>query len=85
MNTRIRRRENGTAVIVVLALLAILLGYVSFNVLTLDRLSREVKFVEKRQIRRLQASVALTNSPSLTNRTVVGLSSPATAVAPPSD
>ena len=83
MKISIRRRESGSAFIVVLALLAILLGYVSFNVLTLDRLSREVKFVEKRQIRRLQAYVPSTNSLPLTNRTVMGLSPSASLVASP--
>ena len=57
MKTRIlgssRRRQHGSAVIVVIALVAIVLIYVAGNVRTLHFLTREVKLVEQRQVRRL--------------------------------
>jgi hypothetical protein len=62
MRICLHRRDSGMAVIVVLALLAILLAYVSFNARTLDSLSRDLRIVEKRQIHRLQGSGVATNS-----------------------
>ena len=50
-----RRRQQGTAMIVVLALLAIVLIYVGDNLKTLHHLSRELKLVERHQTRRLEA------------------------------
>ena len=50
-----RRRQHGSAVIVVIALVAIVLIYVAGNVRTLHFLTREVKLVEQRQVRRLAA------------------------------
>ena len=67
MKIILHRRNEGSAVIVVLALLAILLAYISFSVFTLDSLGRDLRILEKRQVRRLQSSVLATNSPSLTN------------------
>jgi hypothetical protein len=67
MKLCICRRQHGSAVIVVLALLAILFAYLSFNALTLQRLSREVKAVEKRQLSRLQTSASSQSAPPLTN------------------
>ncbi len=58
-----RRRQQGTAMIVVLALLAIILIYVADNLQTLHHLGRELKLLEQRQIRRLQAAPETTNSP----------------------
>ncbi|MGA2866335.1 MAG: hypothetical protein ABSF95_17820 [Verrucomicrobiota bacterium] len=49
------RRERGSAVIVVLALLAIVFIYIGYNVRTLHYLARELKLVERQQTRRLQA------------------------------
>jgi len=49
------RRQHGSAVIVVIALVAIVLIYVAGNVRTLHFLTREVKLVEERQVRRLAA------------------------------
>ena len=56
-----RRRQQGTAMIVVLALLAIILIYVGDNLKTLHHLSRELKLVERHQTRRLEA-LSHTNS-----------------------
>ena len=56
-------RESGSAVIVVMALLAILLVYMAGNLRTLTNLGRELKLLERQQIRRLQTAAAKTNSP----------------------
>jgi hypothetical protein len=67
MKTRVRQqRQEGSAVIVVLALVFLALAYVAFNHRTLQSLDREVKLIEKRQIQRLQA-LASTNSWPATN------------------
>ena len=47
------RRRDGFAVLVVLALVAILLTYVAYNLRTLSSLDREVKLIEQHQLRRL--------------------------------
>ena len=57
-----RRAERGSAVLVVLALLAIILVYVAYNVRTLDLLRQDVRLVERQQLRRL-AACARTNAP----------------------
>jgi hypothetical protein len=62
---KVHRQQGGSAVIVVMALVAILLLYVAGNLRTLDHLSRELKLLEKKQVRRLQATYPLTNSTSL--------------------
>jgi len=46
-----RRSEQGVAVIVVLALLAILMLYVAANVRSLRIMSQEIKLVEQRHLR----------------------------------
>jgi hypothetical protein len=48
-----RRRKCGSAAIVVMALLSIVLIYVAGNVRTLHFLTQEVRLVEQRQLRRL--------------------------------
>jgi len=67
-----RRRQAGSAVIIVLALLAIILVYVAGNLRTLSSLGRELRLLERQQTRRLQTANATTNSPSAT---VVGTNS----------
>ena len=47
-----RRGQGGSAVIVLMVLLSILLLYVVSNARTLHLLSREVRLVEQRQVRR---------------------------------
>jgi predicted metalloprotease len=49
-----RRGERGSAVIVVIALLAIVLLYLGANVRTLNSLGRELKLIERQQTRRLE-------------------------------
>jgi hypothetical protein len=60
---RIRRRQSGSAVIVIMALLAILLLYMTYNLKTLANLGRELRLLEHQQIRRLQPIPPKTNSP----------------------
>ena len=61
------RGQDGAAVIIVLALLAILLTYVGFNLATVRSLERNVKLLEHRQIMRLSHVVISTNSIPTTN------------------
>jgi hypothetical protein len=56
-----RRRQAGSAVIVVMALLAIILVYVAGNLRTLNSLDRELKLLERQQTRRLQATARVTH------------------------
>ena len=62
-NTQHASRQSGSAVIVVMALLAIILVYVAGNLRTLNSLDRELKLLERQQIRRLQAATQATHSP----------------------
>ena len=57
------RRQSGSAVIVVFALLALILVYVAGNLRTINSLGRELKLLERQQIRRLQAVTQTTNTP----------------------
>jgi hypothetical protein len=64
-NTRFPKRagrEQGSAALVVIAIVAIVLLYVASNLRTLDHLNREIKLVERRQIHRLEHVRISTNS-----------------------
>jgi hypothetical protein len=50
---RERQRQGGVAVIVMLALLSIILIYITANIRSLTVLERELKLTEQRQIHRL--------------------------------
>jgi len=50
-----RRRQEASAVIVVILLLAIVFIYIGANLRTLHLLSRELRLIERQQVRRLQA------------------------------
>jgi len=56
-----RSSERGTAVIVVIAFLAILLVYLAANILTLSNLGHELTLLEQKQTRRLARQVVRTN------------------------
>ncbi len=56
------RCKNGSAVIVLLALLTLMVLFVFANLKTLNYLSRELKLVERRQVERVQKS-SITNAP----------------------
>jgi hypothetical protein len=58
-----RRDTDGMAVIVVMILISILTIYLAFNLRTLGHLTRELRLVERQQIRRLQT---MTNAPAAT-------------------
>ena len=62
-----RNGEEGMAVILVIALLAILLIYISAGVRTLNNLGRDVRLIEKQQIQRLQQAAGTTNRVAITN------------------
>jgi len=64
--SRAPRRQSGSAVVVVIALLAIILIYVAGNLRTLTNLGRELRLLERQQIHRLQAVTPKTNSPPAT-------------------
>jgi hypothetical protein len=69
---RLRRSQGGSAVVVMLALLTVMIMLIAANVATLNRLNREVKGLEKRQVQRLDPSLkpalhpwqTATNSPA---------------------
>jgi hypothetical protein len=61
-NSRLRQRQSGMAVIVILALLALVLGFIAVNFQALSSLHGELKLIEQRQIRRLNHSA--TNAPA---------------------
>ena len=61
--SRFTRRESGSAVIVILALLSILLLYMAYNLKTLANLGGELRLVERQQTRRLLRAAPKTNSP----------------------
>jgi hypothetical protein len=61
--TRLAHRESGSTVIVIIALLAILLLYMAYNLRTIANLGRELRLLERQQIRRLQGPAPRTNAP----------------------
>jgi len=61
--SRFTRRQSGSAVIVIMALLSILLLYMAYNLQTLANLGRELRLLERQQTRRLQATAPKTNAP----------------------
>jgi hypothetical protein len=63
---KIRRAPHssrGSAVVVVLALLALVLLYVDANLTSLHRLGRDLRAIERHQLKRLQTLTSQTNSP----------------------
>ncbi len=48
------RRQQGSAVIVIMVLLGLMLLYVGANLKTLHFMTREIKLIEKHQVRRLE-------------------------------
>jgi flagellar basal body-associated protein FliL len=61
--SRPRRRQSGSAVIIVMALVTIILVYVAANIRTLSSLGHELKLLERQQTRRLQMAAPKTNAP----------------------
>jgi hypothetical protein len=50
-----QNREDGMAVIAVIAIMAIVLIYLAGNLSTLHQLGRDLRLIERRQIRRLES------------------------------
>jgi hypothetical protein len=72
------RRQSGSAVIVVIALLALILVYVAGNLRTINSLGRELKLLERQQTRRLQAVSRSTNTPPAITISTNSISAPRT-------
>jgi len=62
MRMKTHKDERGSAVIVVMALLVIVLIYLAANVRTLSHLTRDLRLIERQQTNRLAAISAKTNS-----------------------
>jgi hypothetical protein len=56
------RHDHGSAVVVVIVLLGLMLIFVFANLKTLHFIDRELKLIEKRQLQRLSATVPATNN-----------------------
>jgi len=63
---RSRRSQGGSAVVVLLGMLSVMLILLAANTAALNRLSREVKGIEKHQIQRLDPSTKLQPRPTQT-------------------
>ena len=62
----LRRHQAGSAVIVVMALLTLILVYVAMNLRTINSLGRELKLLERQQSHRLRtATHRRTNPPAI--------------------
>jgi hypothetical protein len=69
MNIRLLNRgQNGSAVIVVIAFLALLLIFVAGNLRMLHLLRNDLKVVERQQTNRLATTGLATNLPPIINR-----------------
>ena len=66
-------RRSGSAVIVVVALIAIILIYLAGNLGTLNRLGHELKLLEQKQTRQLHSAYVTTNSVPKSQRPVASL------------
>jgi hypothetical protein len=53
-----RRHERGSAVMLVMTMLGIMTIFVAMNTVAIRTLSTELKLIEKKQVRRLQAGAA---------------------------
>jgi hypothetical protein len=62
-----RKRQDGLAVVVMLILIAMVLGFIVANTATLTTLHNDVKRIEQRQIRRLNSTTtnATMHSPAV--------------------
>ncbi len=71
-----RGRRTGSAVIIVLALVVIIMIYVAGNLRTLNSLGRELSLLERRQVQRLQKTGRATNTPPAEIITTNAMTSP---------
>ncbi len=61
--SRSSRNQNASAVIIIMALIALILVYVAANVRTLANLGRELRLLERQQTLRLKQLAPKTNAP----------------------
>lgn len=66
-----RRSNRGMATIIVLAVLAIMLVYITANIRALNTLDKELKLVEQKQLKRLAVQNTKTLSAANTNTAVI--------------
>lgn len=73
MKVSLSRRTNrsGMATIIVLAVLAIMLVYITANIRALNTLDKELKLVEQKQLKRLAVQNTKTLSAANTNTAVI--------------
>ena len=57
--SRLRARQRGSAVLVLIVLLGLMLIFIGANLKSLHIMSRELKLIEKRQVQRLQSVPAV--------------------------
>jgi cell division protein FtsN len=70
-----RARNAGSAVVVMIALLGLMLVFVGANLKTLHFLKREIKLIETRQVHRLARQHPVTSN-TVTNDTSIPLPTP---------
>ena len=68
LSTSSRRKQNGSAVLIVLILLGILLMFIAGNTRTLNQLKREINLIEQKQLKR-QAASAIPGAPPQSDST----------------
>lgn len=61
MRTQFSRKQNGSAVIVLLILIFIMVIFVAANTITVNSLRKQVAILDKHQMQRLQSTQSTTN------------------------
>ena len=68
--------QGGSAVIVVIVILAIMMAFITFNARMLYNLNRDLKLVETKQNRHWLPPQTATNAPAMTNAPAAPVSTP---------
>lgn len=76
------RRNHGSAVVVMIVLLGLMLIFVFANVKTLHFMSRELKLIEKRQLQRLSATTPATHQTTSDSTNAIPSTAPVPEPAP---
>jgi hypothetical protein len=79
-----RRREHGSAVLVVLVVLSIMLIYVNANLTLLSQLRSELKLIEQRQLEKFVRPPSVSLSTNSATREASAAVNPATSLPPAS-
>jgi hypothetical protein len=74
--TNRRKRKDGVAAIVMLALLALVLTFIFANLRALSDLRGELKIIEQKQIRRLNHSMTTPSGATTTNSPIADAAKP---------